>query len=66
MKYQVCLQGVRKYPVFLTSRTNGLIHDALAQTVAVDLASQMIFGSEAELMAYIQRCHEEMVTKKPY
>ena len=46
--------------------TNSLIHDCLAQTVAVDISSQMIFGSEAELMAYKQRCHEEMVKKKPY
>lgn len=48
------------------TQTHSLIHDSLAQTVAVDLSSQMIFGSEAELMAYKQRCHEEMVRNKPY
>lgn len=52
--------------MIITSRTNSLIHDALAHTVAVDLSSQMIFGSESELIAYKQRCHEEMVSKKPY
>lgn len=52
--------------MILTSRTNSAIHDALSHTVAVDLSSQMIFGSESELLAYKQRCHEEMVRNKPY
>ena len=52
--------------MLITSRTNSLIHDSLAQTVAVDMQSQMIFGSELELIAYKQRCHEEMVRNKPY
>ena len=52
--------------MLITSRENALIHDALSQTVTVDMASQMIFGSEAELIAYKQRCHEEMVREKPY
>ena len=50
----------------ITSRTNSLIHDALAQTVTVDMASQMIFGSESELLDYKKRCHEEMVRNQPY
>lgn len=52
--------------MLITSRTNSLIHDSLAQTVAVDLQSQMIFGSESELIAYKQRVHEEMVRSQPY
>lgn len=52
--------------LMITSHVNATIHDKLAQTVAVDMASQMIFGSEAELMEYKQRCHEEMVRKQPY
>lgn len=52
--------------LMITSRVNATIHDKLAQTVAVDLQSQMIFGSESELIAYKQRCHEEMVRKQPY
>lgn len=52
--------------LMITSHTNSLIHDTLAQTVAVDLSSQLIFGSESELMAHKQRLHEEMVKKKPY
>lgn len=52
--------------MLITSHNNALIHDALAQTVAVDMASQMIFGSESELLAYKKRCHEEMVRNQPY
>lgn len=52
--------------IMITSRTNATIHDKLAQTVAVDFQSQMIFPNELELMAYKQRCHEEMVRKSTY
>lgn len=52
--------------MLITSSTNSLIHDALSHTVAVDMASQMFFASELELIAYKQRRHEEMVSKKPY
>lgn len=37
------------------------IHDVMSGTVTVDMASQMIFDSPEELLAYKQRCHEEMV-----
>ena len=52
--------------LMVTSRTNATIHDKLAQTVAVDMHSQMIFASEEDLIAHKQRCHEEMVRNKPY
>lgn len=52
--------------MLITSPTNSLIHDALSHTVAVDLSSQLIFGSESELIAYKQRCHEESARNKPY
>lgn len=50
----------------ITSRTNAMIHDKLAQTVAVDMQSQMIFATESELLAYKARIHEEMVKKQSY
>ena len=50
----------------ITSRTNAMIHDKLAQTVAVDMQSQMIFASESELLAYKAKIHEEMVKKQSY
>ena len=50
----------------ITSHTNAMIHDKLAQTVAVDMQSQMIFASGAELLAYKAKAHEEMVKKQSY
>ena len=50
----------------ITSRTNAMIHDKLAQTVAVDMQSQMIFATESELLAYKAKLHEEMVKKQSY
>ena len=38
------------------------IHDMLAQTVTVDMASQMIFDTPEELLAYKQKIHAEMVS----
>lgn len=52
--------------VMITSRTNATIHDKLAQTVAVDMHSQLIFANEDELIAYKQRIHEEKVRNSPY
>ncbi len=52
--------------LMITSKTNSTIHDKLAQTVAVDMQSQMIFASELELMAYKQRQHEEKVRNSSY
>lgn len=37
------------------------IHDMMASTVTMDMASQMIFESPEELLAYKQRLHEKMV-----
>ena len=58
--------GILQIVLMVTSHTNSTIHDALAQTVAVDLHSQMIFGSESELMDYKKRVHEEAVRKQSY
>lgn len=52
--------------LMITSRTNSPIHDALAQTVVVDLHSQLIFGDEDQLMAYKKKVHEEMVRRQSY
>lgn len=52
--------------IMITSKTNATIHDKLAQTVTVDMHSQLIFTSEEELLAYKQRIHEEKVRNSPY
>ena len=50
----------------VSSKTNAMIHDALARTVAVDLSSQLIFGSEDELLDYKTRQHQDLVRRQKY
>jgi uncharacterized RDD family membrane protein YckC len=45
--------------LFFGSRNHTPIHDKLAQTVAVDMASQMIFDSPEALLEYKKRLHAE-------
>lgn len=42
------------------------IHDLLANTVAVDLASQLIFDTQEDLIAYKQKVHAEKAAHQPY
>lgn len=44
---------------FAATKTHSAIHDKLARTVTVDMASQLIFDSPEELLAYKKRIHEE-------
>ena len=48
------------------TRTNSAIHDLLACTVTVDLASQMIFESPEELLEYQKKVHEEAANRAEY
>lgn len=48
------------------TRTNSPIHDALASTVVVDIASQMIFETREDLISYKQKLHEEKVAQERY
>lgn len=48
------------------SRTGNLIHDSIAGTVAVDMASQMIFESVDAKIEYIKRLHSEQAARKEY
>ncbi len=49
-----------------TTRERCLIHDKLATTVAVDLASQMIFSSTEDLIAYKQKVAAEKAANQVY
>lgn len=62
----ICGILILQVVVMATSRKNAMIHDVLAQTVAVDLASQMIFGNEAQMLEYQKRAHEQMVKRQTY
>lgn len=48
------------------TRTNSALHDIMAATVAVDFSSQMIFESEAELLAYKNKIHAENAARDKY
>ena len=48
------------------SRTNNLIHDSIAVTVAVDMASQRIFETQDEKIEYIKRLHAEEASRQEY
>lgn len=50
--------------LMLRSRTWSCIHDHLACTVVVDMASQMIFRTSEELVAYRQRVQAEQAAVK--
>ncbi len=49
-----------------TSRTNSLLHDVLAGTVAVDMASQKIFENREELLEYTKKHHAEKANAPTY
>lgn len=50
----------------VTSKTNSLLHDVLACTVAVDMASQMIFNNRDELLEYVTKVHAERAAHSDY
>ncbi len=52
--------------IMITSHTNAMIHDKLANTVVVDMSSQMIFGSELELIAYKEKLAAEKSARQIY
>lgn len=48
------------------TKDNSAIHDKLAGTVVVDLASQKVFGSTEELVEYTKRIHAECAKHEDY
>ena len=52
--------------VMLSTHTNAMIHDLLANTVAVDYASQMIFDTYEDMIHYKEKLHAEMAGKQEY
>ena len=52
--------------LIVTRRTRSALHDLLSDTVTVDLASQLIFNTEAELIKYKEEQHAKMVERSPY
>lgn len=52
--------------VIIASRENALLHDKMAVTCVVDMASQMIFETHEDLLAYKQRKAAERAAATPY
>ena len=60
------LLGVLEIFLLVRTKTNSAIHDVLSYAVVVDLASQMIFESEAALIEYKNKIHAEAVENAKY
>lgn len=58
--------GVIQIVMIIVTRTNSVIHDLLADCVVVDLASQMIFDTEQELLEYKKRMSAENAAQQSY
>ena len=52
--------------LLIITKANTPLHDKLAHTVTVDIASQRIFDSTEELLAYKQRVHAEAAEQAEY
>ena len=53
-----------QHGMLVLSRNHLLFHDRMSMTVAVDLASQMIFSSREEMLEYKKRAHAERVARQ--
>ncbi|MBQ7335624.1 MAG: RDD family protein [Clostridia bacterium] len=49
--------------LLIATRARTPIHDVIANTVTVDLSSQMIFDTQEDMIAYRQKIHTEQVEK---
>ena len=58
--------GLLQLILLAVTRNNQLLHDLLAGTVAVDMASQMIFKTTDDLIAYQKKVAAEKATRQPY
>lgn len=59
----IALLFVLQIGVIIGTKTNSSIHDLLSDTVVVDFATQQIFETEEDLIAFKQKQHEEEVNK---
>ena len=52
--------------LYFATRTNSLIHDLMAGTVVVDIASQRIFANDEDRIAYLKRLAAEKAEQQSY
>lgn len=58
--------AIAEIVILIATKTNSMIHDLLADTVTVDLASQMIFDTEEDLLEYKKRMSAENAAQSSY
>lgn len=58
--------GIIQIALLATTKERCMIHDKLANTVTVDIASQMIFNTPEALTAYKQKVAAEKAASQPY
>ena len=58
--------GLTQIILYAATSTNSLIHDSLANTVAVDMASQMIFDTQEQMIEYKKKLHADIVADSDY
>ena len=57
---------VLQFALLIATKTNSFVHDALANTVVVDMQSQMIFETTQELISYKEEMSRLEAEKKDY
>ena len=62
----IVLFWILQIVLLIVSRTNSLIHDALAVTVVVDMMSQVIYESDAALLEAKKQAAAEQAQNTPY
>ena len=61
-----CLVVLTTLLMVIITKTNSPIHEMLASTVTVDMATQLIFDTPEAMLEYKQRVHAEMAEKAEY
>jgi uncharacterized RDD family membrane protein YckC len=62
----IALIFIGNIAMMIATRTNSAIHDMLANTVTVDMASQLIFDSPEALLEYKQEIHRQAAERAEY
>ena len=58
--------GLAQVILLIATRNDSQIHDLVAGTVVVDIASQTVFRDTEELIAYTKRIHAERAARQKY
>ena len=62
----LCGLGIAQIVIYARSQTNAQIHDLLAGTAVVDIASQRVFRSTDDLIAYQKKIAAERAAQQDY